>query len=135
MPEIDAVEAALRVLTHRDLSAADLERRMAGRGYGEAERAEAVATLERTGIVDDRRYAESRARTLAERGAGDALVRHDLDGAGVAPELVEEALTLLEPERDRAQRIVERRGAVPRTARYLASKGFSDDAIAASLAE
>jgi regulatory protein len=135
VPDIDAVEAALRVLTHRDLSAADLKRRMAGRGYGEAERAEAVATLERTGVIDDRRYAESRARALAERGAGDALVRHDLDGAGVAPALVEEALALLEPERDRAQRIVERRGAVPRTARYLASKGFSDDAIGAALTE
>ena len=133
MGDVDAVEAALRALRHRDLSTADLERRIAGRGYDEAERAEAVATLERTGLLDDRRYAESRARALAGRGAGDALVRQDLERAGVASELIDDAVALLEPEDDRARQIVGRRGASPRTSRYLASKGFSEDAIAAAL--
>ena len=40
-------------------------------------------------------------------GAGDALIRHELEGAGVASELVEEVVDLLEPERERARRIVE----------------------------
>jgi SOS response regulatory protein OraA/RecX len=129
-PGADAVEAALRLLRHRDRSTAGLELKLAERGFGEAERAEAIATLERTRVLDDRRYAESRAVSLAERGAGDALVRHDLESAGIASELVEEALSLLEPEPDRALRVVERRGGGVRTLRYLASKGFSEDAIA-----
>lgn len=129
-----ALEAALRAIRHRDLSAADLEERLAGRGYGESERAEALATLSRTGLLDDRRFAESRAATLAGRGAGDALIRHDLEHAGVGSELVEDVLGLLAPEPERARRVVERRGLGPRTARYLRSKGFSEETVVAVVA-
>ena len=45
--------------------------------------ADALATLARTGLVDDRRFAEARARALAERGAGDALIGTISDSAGV----------------------------------------------------
>jgi regulatory protein len=127
----DALEAALRALRHRDLSAADLERRLGGRGFDEEERAVAVATLQRTGVLDDRRFAELRAAALAGRGAGDALIRHDLGRAGVDSELVEDAVRELEPERERVRRIVDRRGLDPKTIRYLASKGFADETVAA----
>lgn len=127
----DAVEAALRALRHRDLSAVDLERRLSGQGFDEEERAVAVATLQRTGVLDDRRFAELRAAALAGRGAGDALIRHDLGRAGVDAELVEEVVCLLEPERDRVRRIVDRRGLDRKAIRYLASKGFAEETIAA----
>jgi SOS response regulatory protein OraA/RecX len=129
-----AVDAALRALRHRDLSATDLEHRLAAKGYDEMERADALATLQRTGLQDDRRFAESRAESLAARGAGDALVRHELVRAGVDDELVAEAIALLEPEHERALRIAERRGHGPKTARYLSGKGFSDDSIGAVVA-
>jgi regulatory protein len=128
------VQAALRLLRHRERSAAQVERELAARGLGESAREEALATLSRTGLVDDARYAETRARTLAERGAGDALIRHDLAAAGVAEELVDPALGGLEPEGERAARIVARRGASAKTARYLAGKGFSDDVVHAVVA-
>ena len=80
---MDAVEAGLRALHHRDLSAADLDRRLAAKGFDEAEREAALETLARTGLLDDRRFAEARAAALAARGAGDALVRHELVRAGV----------------------------------------------------
>ena len=127
----DALEAALRALRHRDLSTADLERRLGSRGFDEEERAVAVATLQRTGVLDDRRFAELRAAALAGREAGDALIRHDLERAGVDSELVEDAVRLVEPERERARRIVERRGVDPKAIRYLASKGFADETLAA----
>ena len=127
----DAVDAALRALRHRDLSAADLERRLRDRGFDEEERAIAVATLRRTGVLDDRRFAELRAAVLAGRGAGDALIRHDLVRAGVDSELVDDAVRVLEPERERARRIGDRRGLDPKTIRYLASKGFADETVAA----
>jgi SOS response regulatory protein OraA/RecX len=129
-----AVDAALRALRYRDLSATDLEHRLAAKGYDEMERADALATLQRTGLQDDRRFAESRAESLAARGAGDALVRHELVRAGVDDELVAEAIALLEPEHARALRIAERRGHGPKTARYLSGKGFSDDSIGAVVA-
>jgi hypothetical protein len=43
--------------------------------------------------------------------------------------LVEEALASLDAEDARAQRIIAERGRGPRTARYLARKGFSEGAI------
>jgi SOS response regulatory protein OraA/RecX len=92
-------------------------------------REEALATLSRTGLVDDARFAETRARSLAGRGAGDTLIRHDLAEAGVGQDLVEDAIGALEPESGRAQPIVARRGASAKTARYLAGKGFSQDVV------
>ena len=130
----DAVDAALRALRHRDLSAADLEHRLEAKGFEETERADALATLQRTGLQDDRRFAESRAESLAARGAGDALVRHELVRAGVDDDLIADAIALLEPEHERAVRIAERRGYGPKTARYLSGKGFSEDSIGALVA-
>jgi regulatory protein len=129
-----AVDAALRALRHRDLSAADLEHRLEAKGYDETERADALATLQRTGLQDDRRFAESRAAALASRGAGDALVRYELVRAGVDEDLVADAIALLEPEAERALRVAERRGHGPKTARYLSGKGFSEDSLGALVA-
>jgi regulatory protein len=128
---VDAVEAGLRALHHRDLSAADLDRRLAAKGFGEAERESALETLARTGLLDDRRFAEARAAALAARGAGDALVRHELVRAGVGEDLVTDAIALLEPESERALRIAERRGPGQKTVRYLSGKGFSEDSLSA----
>ena len=83
----------------------------------------------RTGAVDDERFAKTRAATLAARGSGDALIRHDLAGRGIAAALVEAAVDALETESARAERIVEQRGATVKTARHLARKGFSEDSI------
>ncbi|HJR95653.1 MAG TPA: regulatory protein RecX [Gaiellaceae bacterium] len=124
-----AVEAALRLLRHRDRSAAQIEQELESRNFGADSRADALETLTRTGLVDDTRFADRRAATLAARGAGDAFIRHDLDAAGVAPDVVEDALDSLEGEHERARRVVERRGASPKTARYLAGKGFSTDVV------
>ncbi len=127
----EAVDAALRALRHRDLSAAALDQRLAERGFEEQERAEALATLRRTGLLDDRRFAESRAAALAGRGSGDRLIRHDLEHAGVGAELVDDVLEALEAEAERARRVVDRRGRSPRTIRYLRSKGYSNETVAA----
>jgi len=92
-------------------------------------RGETVARLAGAGAVDDLRFARSRAGALAARGAGDALIRHDLVGRGVDPEAIEMALEELEPEVERARQIVTKLGVGRRTARRLARKGFSEDVI------
>jgi regulatory protein len=125
----DAVEQALRALRHRDRSSAELHARLAQRGVAESEREQALETLERIGYVDDERFARTRAEQLAARGSGDALIRHDLEGRGLEEEHVEAALAALEPERERAERILARRGPGAKTARYLASRGFGPDAL------
>ncbi len=127
--ETDAVETALRALRHRDRSVAELDARLEERGVGEAERQEALETLARSGYLDDERFARSRAEQLAARAAGNALIRHDLQGRGIEPELVLAVLDELEPERERARRIVATRGRSAKTARYLAARGFGPDAL------
>ena len=124
-----ALDAALKALRHRDRSAAELDARLAQRGVGDAEREQALETLERVGYVDDERFARARAKRLAARGSGNALIRHDLDERGVAAEHVEAALSALQPERERATAIAARRGRSVKTARYLASRGFEADAL------
>jgi SOS response regulatory protein OraA/RecX len=99
------------------------------------DRRRALETLERTGVVDDRRFAQSRASSLAERGAGDALIRHDLAQAGVDAEVIDHALDAIESEHDRARRIVARRGASAKTARYLVGKGFAEEVVRAAVAQ
>lgn len=129
-----AFESAIRALRHRDRTSAQLDRHLAERGFTEVERASALATLARTGVLDDIRYAANRAATLAGRGAGDAFIRHDLERAGLGSSAIDDALGLVEPERVRAARIVERRGASAKTARYLAGKGFSDEVVRGAVA-
>jgi regulatory protein len=130
----EAVQAALRALRARDRTAAELDERLRERGVGEDERRETVETLQRVGYVDDERFAHGRAAALAARGSGDALIRDDLERRGVAVELVDAALDALEPEAERAARTVARRGAGPRTARYLASRGFAAEVVAEAVA-
>jgi regulatory protein len=125
----DALELALRALARRDLGARELDERLAARGIAAASREHVLDTLERTGLLDDRRFAESRAAALATRGAGDARIRHDLDARGFAAELVADVLAELEPELVRARAIVERRGPGPRTARYLHGRGFAGEVV------
>ena len=120
----DALGRALRALGPRDRSRRALADRLTHAGVRTDAREEALATLEQNGLVDDARVAATRARSLADRGYGDAAIRYDLEREGVARELVEEALARLEPELERARALVERRSADPRTARWLASKGF-----------
>jgi regulatory protein len=126
---IDPIEVAVRALRSRDRTAAELAVRLERRGVGASERTEALETLERLGYLDDERVARDRANELARRGSGDALIRHDLEARGVASELVEAAIGELEPERERARRLVGERGPSAKTARYLASRGFGADAL------
>ena len=123
------MQAALRLLRHRDRSVAQVDRALAARGVEENARAEALMTLTRTGVVDDSRFAEGRAASLAARAAGNALIARDLTAAGIASEDADEAIAALDSEHDRAREVVRRRGASPKTARYLAGKGFSEEVV------
>ena len=131
----EAMGRAARALRSRDLSAAELDARLDRANVAPAARAETIERLTDAGMVDDGRFARSRAQALASRGAGDSLIRHDLETRGIAAEAVEAAIESLEPEHVRATRLCARRGGGPKTARYLARKGFSDDAIEASFTE
>jgi SOS response regulatory protein OraA/RecX len=129
----EALRAAAGALRYRDLSSRRLAERLARKDVTPREAGETLETLARAGLVDDARFARNRAERLAERGYGDAAIRHRLAADGLPPEPVAEALAGLAGEAERAQRIVRDRGTGVRTARYLSARGFGEEAVEAAL--
>jgi SOS response regulatory protein OraA/RecX len=125
----EAVARAARALRARDRTAHELDARLARTGVRAPERAQAIATLERAGLVDDPRVASSRAASLAARGRGDAAIRWELEHLGLAAEVVEDALARLEPERERAVRLAASVRSRSQAAALLARRGFDADTI------
>jgi regulatory protein len=128
-----ALGVATRALRARDLSVRGLADRLERASVVPAAAAESLAALSRAGVLDDDRVAHNRARALAERGYGDAAISHRLRAEGLADETVSAALAGLAPEAERAGDLVVRRGPGPRTARYLAGRGFGEEAVEAAL--
>ena len=120
----EAVDVAARLLRQGDRSRAELERRLADRQIDPEAAREALETLERVGVLDDERTASLRAARLAERGYGDAWIRAELQRRELP---VEAALAELEPERERAARLVERKAV---GAAWLARRGFDSEIVA-----
>jgi SOS response regulatory protein OraA/RecX len=83
--------------------------------------------------LDDGRFALARAEALAGRGQGDEAIRFDLRGRGIDTEQIDEALAALEPESERAVRLVASLGPGQRTAARLRRKGFSEGSLEAAL--
>jgi regulatory protein len=130
----EALAVATRALARREHSRRSLRERLLRARVGAGEADEVVEELLRLGLLDDGRFARERARVLAERGKGDQAIRFDLRREGVQDAEIEAALAVLDPERERAARLVVRRGATPATARLLASRGFDEDVVAAVVA-
>lgn len=130
-----ARDAAVRAVARRDHSRASLDARLECAGVRLRERGDAIDAATRAGLVDDARFAEARAKALADRGAGDLLVLGDLERNGVDDATAYAALATLEPEAVRASGIVASRGATARTLRYLATRGFSEDSLEGLVAD
>jgi regulatory protein len=125
----DAAELALRALRHRERTRHELDQRLERAGVTPDERAAALDRLTEVGLLSDDRFAEERARTLAGRGASDAMIRRELRRDGVDHAAVEQAIAQLESEHERAARVFERRGGGPRALRYLAGRGFAAETL------
>jgi len=132
---LEAQRVALRALRARDHTAASLEQRLADRGTARTVRQETIEAVQRAGLIDDRRFAASRAALLAQRGAGDLLIADDLERHGVPTDAAHSAIDGLEPESARAAALIDSLGRSPRTARYLAARGFSEATLESLIAE
>ncbi len=128
-----AADTALRAVSRREQTSAELDRRLRSRGFAPGLREETLNRLERVGLVDDERYAMRRAESLSERGQGDEAIRWRLERDGVAGETAAKAVAALPPERQRARLVVAARGVGLRTARELARRGFGEDAVEEAL--
>ena len=125
----EALSRATHALVSRDRSRGELEARLDDAGVTGVARDEALGSLEASGLVDDARVAESRARELARRGYGDSAIRADLQRRRIESETIAAAIEDLDPESERAARVVEGKERTPALLRRLASRGFSRDTL------
>ena len=124
-----ALAKATRTLAASARSRRELEQRLARAGHGGAAKEEALATLDRAGLVDDAGFAAGRADVLARRGYGDTAIRADLRRRLVDQEAAAAAISALEPESERLRRLLEAQSVTPALLRRLAGRGFSRDAL------
>nr|WP_315488757.1 recombination regulator RecX [uncultured Rhodoferax sp.] len=128
---------ALRLLSAREHSRAELERRLAQFEEEPGALAKALDELQAKGFINEQRVVES---VLNRRSAkmGTARIRQELQGKGLAADAVLEAVEQLRAtEVERAREVWRKKFGEPpvdaaergKQMRFLASRGFGGDAI------
>ena len=125
---------ALRLLTRREHSRAELARKLAPHAESPQALELLLAELAQRKQLSDERYAETRAHWLS-RKYGAAKIRHDLKAHGVADAVIARVST--EGDLEKAKAILARKYREPaatreekaKRARFLQSRGFSYDVI------
>jgi regulatory protein len=132
-------ERALRLVTRREHSRAELGRKLAAHAGPEDDLEALLDELSRRKLLSDERYAESRAHALS-RKFGAARIAQELRAKGLDKELAESAVAAARTtEVDRARAVWLRKFRNPprsreeraKQMRFLQSRGFSFDAIRA----
>jgi SOS response regulatory protein OraA/RecX len=103
--------------------------RLARAGHSAAASEDAIEALDRAGLLDDTRLAETRAELLARRGYGDAGIRADLRRRLISADAAADAVARLEPELERARRLLSGESITPTVLRRLSGRGFSRDTL------
>lgn len=128
---------ALRLLSGREHSRMELERKLRAHETEPGELARALDELEAKGFINEQRVLESVVHRRATQ-LGAARVRQELQAKGLPPEAVAQAVADLQgSEVERARAVWQKKfGAAPADAaergkqmRFLASRGFGGDAI------
>ena len=128
---------ALRLLSGREYSRAELERKLAQFEEEPGTLAKALDELQAKGFINEQRVVES---VLNRRSAklGATRIRQELQSKGLAPEAVQDAVAQLRTtEVERAREVWRKKfGTAPVDAaergkhmRFLAGRGFGGDAI------
>lgn len=129
---------ALRLLSQREHSRAELERKLARHEEEPGTLARALDELAAKDFISEARVVQSVLHQRAPR-MGAARVKQELAHKGIAPEAIAEALAgLRDTELQRAGDVWRQRfGALPadaaeraRQARFLLARGFSGDVVA-----
>ena len=128
---------ALRLLSGREYSRAELERKLAEFEEEPGALAKALDELQAKGFISEQRVVES---VLHRRSAklGTSRIRQELQSKGLDREVVDQAVEQLRAtEVDRAREVWRKKFGVPpsdaaergKQMRFLASRGFGGDAI------
>ena len=138
-PDSRARNSAMRLLTRREHSRAELRGKLVGRGFESNSVEELLQGLEEQDLLSDERFAMSLIASRAETGYGPNRIGLELRNRGVSEELARE--TLAKAEVNWEERVTDQAarkfGSDPaqtfpewaRRAKYLERRGFGQDAI------
>lgn len=143
------VDRAIALLSYRSRSARDLEAKLVEKGEDPQLAALAIARLAELGLLDDRRFAESRTRSQVAGARSVRRMQRDLTQKGVDASTAREAVAQVLRDEGRTERDLARQAAQkklrsldregdPRVRRqkllaFLARQGFSADASMAAV--
>jgi regulatory protein len=128
---------ALQLLTGREHSRLELERKLAEHAPSPGELAALLDDLQAKGFISEARVIDSVVNRRATR-FGAARIRHELQGKGLAPEAVAAAVQSLKgSELERAREVWRKKFHGPpgdaaergKQMRFLAARGFGGDVI------
>lgn len=128
---------ALRLLSQREHSRAELQRKLAAHEEAPGELARVLDELEAKGFIDEQRVVDSLVHRRAGR-LGAARVRQELHAKGVSADAVAQALDALQgSEVERASEVWRKKFACPpadprewaRQVRFLMARGFDSAAV------
>jgi regulatory protein len=136
-PTLSLKGRALRLLGAREHSRVELERKLAQFEEEPGSLARALDALQAKGFINEQRVLES---VLHRRSAklGTARIRQELQGKGLAPEAVQQAVAQLrDTEVERAREVWRKKFGEPpadaaarnKQMRFLAGRGFGGDTI------
>ena len=136
-PPLSLKGRALRLLSGREHSRAELERKLAQHEEEPGQLRRVLDDLHAKGFIDDQRAADSVVHRRAAK-LGAMRIRQELQGKGLADELVRAAVAGLQAtEFERAREVWQRKFGGPaadaaaraKQVRFLASRGFGAEAI------
>lgn len=136
----EALGYAMKRLAQRDRLSSELSGELGAKGYGEAEVAEVLEFLTSRRLLDDEKTIQSLIeRRTGRRAAGKEKIRAELQKLGVPEEKIEQNLSAVgdDDELERMRQALNSRswpdGARPRAARFLMSRGFSEELLETAL--
>jgi regulatory protein len=136
-PQLSLKGRALRLLSGREHSRSELERKLAGHEEEPGQLRRVLDELQAKGFIDHQRVADSVVHRRAAK-LGAARVRQELQAKGLDAELVSQTVALLRAtELQRAREVWARKFGEPpadtaersKQARFLASRGFDGEVI------
>ena len=138
-----ALNTALRILTGRDHSKSELNRKLKRRGFSPEDIEKAVSECERLDYINDERTARVYINQMIRKGHGLNRIRHEMDKKGLRGQRIQNILGEIESDIDEvqdAERILEKnikrferendlKKRREKIYRFLYARGFSPDTI------
>ena len=130
-----ATDIAVRLLSQREHSVAELKRKLAQRGIDQIVAQDCIDALAGKGLQSDDRFTEAFVRSRVGRGQGPLKIKAQLYQRGIDPTMADQAILCSEVDWDElASQVVQKKFAViddkaseMRGLRFLSQRGFTSE--------